>query len=60
MAKPETQGAGEAIPTVSTVLDDGRLVELVFIPGERRTRLAVGQGEDVELSDTVALPEGPF
>jgi hypothetical protein len=58
MAKPETQGAGEAIPTVSSVLDDGRIVELVFIPEEGRTRFAVGQGEDFELSDTVALPEG--
>lgn len=43
---------------VSTVLPDGRLVELVYAPDEKRTQLAVGRGDEVAFEDSLTLPGG--
>ena len=46
------------IPTVSRVLDDGRLVELVYEAKERRTALAVSTDGDITHVPTLSLPTG--
>jgi hypothetical protein len=46
------------IPTVSHILDDGRLVELVYDAKERRTALAVSADGDVTYVPSIALPTG--
>lgn len=46
------------IPTVSRVLDDGRLVELVYVPKEHRTALAVSAEGAVTYVPSLALPTG--
>jgi hypothetical protein len=46
------------IPTVSRVLSDGRLVELVYVPGERRTALAISTDGSVTYVNSLALPAG--
>ncbi len=43
------------IPTVSRVLPDGRFVELVYVKDERRTMLAVCDGDSISLVDGVPL-----
>lgn len=47
------------VPTVSRRLPDGRLVELVYDPGQRTTALAVAApGGAVELVASLLLPDG--
>ena len=46
------------IPTTSTVLDDGALVELVYDPKARRTSLAVWRKDACELVPSIELPSG--
>jgi hypothetical protein len=43
------------IPTASAVLPDGSLVEMVYEPGERRTRLVRSAGETWEYVSSVSL-----
>lgn len=45
-------------PTVSRVLPDGRIVELVYQKGARRTRLIVGSGTSYEEVPRLSLPDG--
>ena len=45
-------------PTVSRLLPDGRIVELVFAEGARKTMLAVHHGQDSILVDEVSLDSG--
>lgn len=45
-------------PTVSRVIGDGRLVELVYDPALGRTRLAVGRGDTIEVIDSVGIGDG--
>lgn len=45
-------------PTVSAVLSDGRIVEMVFDPLERRTRLVVWQDGSWRFEDIVHTPTG--
>ena len=45
-------------PTISRVLDDGRLVELVFDPVTHETQLAVGNEEGAELTSFLELTSG--
>lgn len=47
--------AHEQVPTVSRLLDDGRIVELVFPEHRNGTMLAVSDGKDSALVDKVAL-----
>ena len=46
------------ISTVSGVLPDGTLVELVYSPKERRTRFAVGNALGFSIVDQFTAPEG--
>jgi len=46
------------VPTVSRILSDGRLVELVYEPKERRTSLAISNDGVVTYANTLALPTG--
>jgi len=50
--KPKENGK-KPVPTVSTVLPTGDLVELVYDPKARRTALAVGSPEYVYLRHLV-------
>lgn len=43
------------IPTVSTILPDGRMVELVYLPEEKKTRLAVYKDGITTLVDSLPL-----
>lgn len=43
---------------MSRILEDGRIVELVYIPKERRTLLAVASGENVTYVPTLLIGEG--
>jgi hypothetical protein len=45
-------------PTVSAVLSDGRIVEMVFDPAEQRTRLVVWQDDTWRFEDIVRTPAG--
>lgn len=54
----------DPIPTASSVLPDGRIVELLYASAERRTALAVGNGDTIdvvtELEDgTTLVPISP-
>jgi hypothetical protein len=46
------------IPTSSTVLDDGALVELVYDSKARRTSLAIWRSQACELVPSIELPTG--
>ena len=46
------------IPTVSRVLSDGRLVELVYAQKERRTQFAVATGDDILYVPTLSIDTG--
>jgi hypothetical protein len=46
------------IPTVSRVLDDGRLVELVYESKERRTMLAISVDGDITYVSSLSLATG--
>lgn len=46
------------IPTVSRVLEDGRLVELVYIPKEHRTALAIAKDGAVSYVPSLKLGNG--
>ena len=48
----------QTIPTVSRVLSDGSLVELVYASKERRTQFAVATGDDIRYVPTLALDTG--
>lgn len=48
----------ETIPTVSAVLPDGRLVELVYAPSEKQTAFAVCAGTAIEIMRDVRLDDG--
>ena len=43
------------VPTFSTVLDDGRLVELLYDPVERRTRFGVSEDGEWHFEDSISL-----
>lgn len=45
-------------PTISAVLEGGELIELVYLPSEQRTRLAVGNVDDVHIEDSVEGRDG--
>src|SRR3989442_7801281 len=44
-------------PTISKVLTNGTLVELVYSKEDKKTRLAVGSGDDVALQDYVDISD---
>lgn len=46
------------IPTVSRVLQDGRIVELTYQAGIHQTRLIVGSGSAYEEVSSLSLPDG--
>lgn len=48
----------QEIPTVSTILPDGRIVELVHLTSEKRTCLAVHEGGLTALADSLTLETG--
>lgn len=54
----ETKKQPANVPTVSRVLEDGRLVELVYVPKEHRTALAVSGDGSVTYVPSLALPTG--
>ena len=45
-------------PTVSRLLSNGRIVELVYSPEEKRTKLAILENGEVSLVDDLALETG--
>jgi hypothetical protein len=51
----ENKRKQQLIPTTSAVLDDGTLVELVYVPGQRQTYLAVFSAGRWTLLDRVSL-----
>lgn len=59
--QPNENNKPRAVPTVSTVLPDGRIVEMVYDPDARRTAFAVWQNgawqekAQIELGDTERL-----
>lgn len=46
------------IPTVSALLPDGRIVEMVYDAAERRTALVVGTGDDWRQEPTIEVAPG--
>jgi hypothetical protein len=46
---------GQSLPTISRVEPDGRLVELVYHEAERKTRLAVWDGADYRLVESLSI-----
>jgi len=53
MADTTKQTSRARIPTVSRILDDGQIIELVYLDDQRKTALAVFDGQNVRLLDTV-------
>src|SRR5258708_38492359 len=47
------QDEQKSIPTVSTILPTGELVELVYDPEKRQTALAVGSADAVSIEESV-------
>lgn len=61
MEPTKKQSPLSATPTVSRVLQDGRIVELVFRKKGKRTALIVGSGDSYVEVPTLSLPEeGPL
>ena len=56
--KPAPVGRKQETPTVSAVLSDGRLVELLFDPVEQRTRFAVWRNGSWRFEPFVKTPTG--
>ena len=55
----EPTSSSQRVPTVSRVLEDGRLVELLYDPAKTETALAVGSPDgSVALTSDLALPNG--
>ena len=54
----ENKKQPKQIPTVSRVLDDGRLVELVYVPKERRTAFAISTDGVVTYVPSLTLSTG--
>src|SRR5579862_8785414 len=55
MQKQNNKEDRRLTPTVSKVLTNGTLVELIYLKEDKKTRFAVGSGEDVALEDYVDL-----
>src|SRR5882672_920253 len=53
MTDESTEENRKSVPTVSAMLPTGELVELVYIPEERRTALAVGTTGNVSIEDAI-------
>lgn len=53
MNNKQEQSGGRATAVISSVLDDGRIVELVYSPKEKKTRLAVGKDRDASVVEHV-------
>src|ERR1051325_8087508 len=57
--------SGKTTPTVSTVFDDGRILEMVYLPTEKRTAFALWDGErwtiegSVDSGDRKLVPFSP-
>lgn len=49
---------GKPIPTVSAVLADGRLVEMLYRPESGSTALAIWDGERIGITHELTLPSG--
>lgn len=58
MESPTKKPEPQTTPTVSRVLQDGRMVELVYQRGVKRTRLIIGSGSSYEEVSAISLPEG--
>ncbi len=54
----KTADAHKHRPTVSSVLDDGRIVELLYDPTKKRTCFAVWSGNSWRIEHEVAAPDG--
>lgn len=48
----------EKVPAAAHVLDDGRLVELVYSPKEKRTAFAIGRDNGFEVLESLTLRDG--
>ena len=56
--EPRPDARQERVPTASTVLEDGSLVELVYDPKARRTSLGVWRNQACELVPSIEVPSG--
>lgn len=56
--QPDTPKATRGLPTVSTVLPDGRIVEMLYDPKARRTAFAVWQNETWHEEPAIELDDG--
>ena len=51
-------GNTHSVPILSSVLRDGRMVELLYKPDERSTQLAVWDGQQCQLATSVRMSNG--
>lgn len=58
MDPPKKKLQTNTTPTVSRVLQDGRIVELIYRRKEKRTSLIIGRGDTHQEVSTLDLPEG--
>lgn len=54
----EDRGEKRPTPTVSAILVDGRIVEMVYRAEEKRSAFAVWTGDSYSLEDSIVLPDG--
>jgi hypothetical protein len=58
MPEGKKETSRSAIPTVSTTLAPGGIVELVYDPAQRRTRLAVSSANGATLQESIDIDDG--
>jgi hypothetical protein len=58
MEPPKKKTLPQATPTVSRVLPDGRIIEIIYRRGEKRTWLIVGLSDSYQEVSELDLPDG--